>query len=57
MVLRLYYVGLLQDKRPDICPLFFQVDWAPSILGFIRRSEGERRRVVSVRCHYLGEGC
>jgi len=50
-VLRLYYVGLLQDKRPEICPLFFQVDWAPSILGFIRRSEGERRSVVSVRCH------
>jgi hypothetical protein len=51
MVLRLYYVGLLQDKRPEICPLFFQVDWAPSILRFIRRSEGEDRGVISVGCH------
>ncbi|KAH9987632.1 hypothetical protein BJV74DRAFT_796472 [Russula compacta] len=31
----LYYVGLLKDKRPEICPSFFQVDLAPPILKFI----------------------
>jgi len=35
----LYYLGLLQDKRPEIFPSFFQVDLAPPILKFICRSE------------------
>jgi len=35
----LYYVGLLQDKHPEICPYFFRVDWAPPILKFVRSSE------------------
>jgi len=35
----LYYLGLLQDKRPEIFPGFFQVDLAPPILKFTCRSE------------------
>jgi hypothetical protein len=41
LTLRLYYLGLFQDKRPEICPSFFQVDLAPPILKFVCRSEGE----------------
>jgi hypothetical protein len=41
LTLRLYYLGLFQDSRPDICPNFFQLDLAPPILKFVCLSEGE----------------
>ena len=55
-MLRLYYVGLLQDKRPEICPYLFQVDWAPFILKFMRSSEREYSSVVFVVMVLLAKG-
>jgi hypothetical protein len=39
-MLRLFWLGVIEAKRPELCPLFFQVDLAPSILRFLRRPEG-----------------
>jgi hypothetical protein len=52
MVLRLYYLGMFKDKRPEIFPLFFQVDWAPLILKFLLNSEGKHYdcRGTLVKC-------
>ncbi|KAI0287146.1 hypothetical protein BC826DRAFT_70847 [Russula brevipes] len=35
----LYCVGMLKERRPELWPLFFRVDWAPPILEFLLRSE------------------
>lgn len=48
MVFRLYYVGLLKDKRPEICPSFFQVDFAPLIVKFLYSFDGEHWSIVSI---------
>ena len=40
MALRLYYLRLLGDGRPQICPLFFQVDLIPPTMQVLNLSEG-----------------
>ena len=40
MALRLFWLGVIEAKRPESCPLFFQVDLAPPILRFLGRPEG-----------------
>ena len=55
-MLRLYYVGLLQDKHPEICPYFFQVDFAPPILKFVRSSEREYSSIFFVVMVLLAKG-
>ena len=35
MVLRLFWLGVIEATRPELCPSFFQVDLAPTILGFL----------------------
>jgi hypothetical protein len=40
MMLRLFWLGVIEAKRPELSPRFFQVDLAPSILRFLRRAEG-----------------
>ena len=37
MVLRLFWLGVIETKRPELFPRFLQVDLAPSILIFLRR--------------------
>jgi hypothetical protein len=39
---------MLNDKRPEICPPFFQVDLAPPIWKFVYRSEGKHRSVAFI---------
>ena len=46
MALRLYYVKLIHDKRPETCPRFFQVDLGRPILKFVWRQEGEYRALA-----------
>ena len=36
------------EKRPEICPGFFEVDLVPPIWTFIYRSEGERCIILSI---------
>ena len=45
MMLRLFWLG--EAKRPGLFPLFFHVDYAPSILRFLRRPEGACGGAVS----------
>ena len=40
MVLRLFWLGVIEAKRPELSPRFFQVDLAPPILRFLCRPEG-----------------
>ena len=40
MMLRLFWLGVIETKRPDLSPGFFEIDLAPSILGFLCRPEG-----------------
>jgi hypothetical protein len=35
MKLRLFWLGVIEATRPELCPSFFQVDLAPAILGFL----------------------
>ncbi|KAH9964103.1 hypothetical protein BC827DRAFT_49382 [Russula dissimulans] len=39
LALILYWLGVIEANRPGLSPLFFQVELAPPILKFIRRSE------------------
>lgn len=48
IVPRSYYGGLVKAKRPEMWPLFFQVDWASPILRFAWRSEGGLYSNVSI---------
>jgi hypothetical protein len=57
MVLRFFWLGVIEATRPELCPSFFQVDSAPTILGFLGRDDipspldpatvGSRRRGVT----------
>ena len=40
MLLRLFWLGVIEAKRPEISPVFFEVDLAPPILRFLCRGEG-----------------
>jgi hypothetical protein len=37
MVVRSLWLGVIENKRPDLCPWFFEVDLAPPILRFLGR--------------------
>lgn len=37
MVFRLFWLGVIEATHPELCPSFFQVDLAPSIVGFLGR--------------------
>ena len=37
---RLFWLGVIETKRPELSPRFFQVDFAPFILRFLCRPEG-----------------
>jgi len=47
-LLRIYYLLLFHEKRPEICPPFFQDDLARPIWMFVYRSEGERHSIVLI---------
>jgi len=38
-VLRLFWLGVIEASRPELCPSFFQLDFAPTILGFLCRDD------------------
>jgi len=40
MVVRSLWLGVIENKRPDVCQRFFEVDLAPPILGFLSRLTG-----------------
>ena len=40
MMLRLFWLGVIEAKRPELSPGFFEVDLAPPILRFLCRGEG-----------------
>ncbi|KAI0273969.1 hypothetical protein BGY98DRAFT_921265 [Russula aff. rugulosa BPL654] len=35
----LFWLGVIETRRPELSPRFFQVDWAPPILRFLCRPE------------------
>ncbi len=39
-MLRLFWLGVIEAKRPELSPLFFQEDLAPHILKFLCRPKG-----------------
>jgi hypothetical protein len=45
---RLYWLSVFETNQPEMSPRFFQVDYAPPILRFMCRSEGEHRSVISI---------
>ena len=40
MMLRLFWLGVIEAKRPQLSPRFFQADLAPPILRFLCCPEG-----------------
>jgi hypothetical protein len=40
MILSLFWLGVIEAKRPELSPRFFQVDLAPPILRLLCRLEG-----------------
>lgn len=40
MLVRSVWLGVLEAKRPELCPGFFEVDLAPFILNFMCRHDG-----------------
>jgi hypothetical protein len=40
MLVRSVWLGVLEAKRPELCPGFFEVDLAPFILNFVCRHDG-----------------
>lgn len=40
MLVRSLCLGVIEAKRSDLCPWFFEVDLAPYILKFVRRHDG-----------------
>jgi hypothetical protein len=40
MMLRLFWLGVIEAKRPGLSPRFFEDDLAPPILSFLCRREG-----------------
>lgn len=40
MLVRLLWLKVIEDKSPELCPLFFKVDLAPYILEILRRDDG-----------------
>ena len=39
-MLRLFWLGVIEAKRPELSPGFFEVDLAPSVLRILRRRDG-----------------
>jgi hypothetical protein len=40
MLVRSLWLAVIEAKRPELCPAFFEVDLAPCILQFLRRGDG-----------------
>ena len=40
MLVRSFWLGVIEARRPELCPQFFEVDLAPQILKFLRRDDG-----------------
>jgi hypothetical protein len=40
MILRLFWLGVYEAKRPGLFPRFFEDDLAPPILRFLSRPKG-----------------
>jgi hypothetical protein len=40
MLVRSYWLGVIEATRPELCPAFFEVDLAPCILRFLCRDDG-----------------
>lgn len=51
MVLRLFWLRVIEAMSPELCPCFFQVDLAPAILRFLRRDRIPPLLPVSVSHH------
>ncbi|KAF8473096.1 hypothetical protein DFH94DRAFT_150887 [Russula ochroleuca] len=34
-----FWLGVIESKRPELCPQFFEVDLAPCVLKFLRRDD------------------
>jgi hypothetical protein len=51
MVLRLFWLGVIEATRPELCPSFFQVDLAPTILRSMDRDGTSRPLSGSVSHH------
>jgi hypothetical protein len=45
MLVRSICLGAIEAKHPGSYPRFFEVDWAPDILKFVRRHDGEYYRL------------
>jgi hypothetical protein len=41
MLVRSVWLGVIETKRPELCPRFFETDLAPCILKFLYRVDGE----------------
>jgi hypothetical protein len=51
MVFRLFWLGVIEATRPELCPSFFQDDLAPAILRILRRDNTHRPLPGSVSHH------
>ena len=40
MMLRLFWLSVIEARRPDLWPFFFETDLAPPIMRFLSRPEG-----------------
>jgi hypothetical protein len=40
MMLRLFWLSVIEARRPELCPIFSQADLAPPIMRFLSRTEG-----------------
>ena len=49
VMLRLFWLSVIDARRPELSPLFFQADLAPPIIRFLSRPEGGCYRLVSRR--------
>jgi len=51
MILSLFWLGVIETTRPELCPIFFQVDLAPTILRSMYRDGTPRPLSGSVSHH------
>lgn len=47
-VFRLFWLGVIEATRSELCPSFFQYDWGPDILRILRRVNNPRSLLGSV---------
>src|SRR5258708_8447104 len=51
MILSLFWLGVIETTRPELCPIFFQVDLAPTILRSMYRDGTPRPLSGSISHH------